>query len=78
MTATTPAVPATAGNTEIGRFNALKHGVLSRYTVLHGRTPTNTAPSSPRWRPNTRRRDRPKSIWSRSWLAFCGANAAFA
>jgi hypothetical protein len=34
MTETKPALPAEAGGTEITRFNALRHGVLSRYTVL--------------------------------------------
>ena len=34
MTATKPALPAEPGGTEITRFNALRHGVLSRYTVL--------------------------------------------
>ncbi len=34
MTETKSALPAGAGGTEITRFNALKHGVLSRYTVL--------------------------------------------
>jgi hypothetical protein len=34
MTRTTQALPAEAGGTEITRFNALRHGVLSRYTVL--------------------------------------------
>jgi hypothetical protein len=29
-----PALPAETGSTEITRFNALRHGVLSRYTVL--------------------------------------------
>jgi hypothetical protein len=33
MTDTNP-TPAETGSTEITRFNALKHGVLSRYTVL--------------------------------------------
>jgi hypothetical protein len=33
MTETKPALPAETG-TEITRFNALRHGVLSRYTVL--------------------------------------------
>jgi hypothetical protein len=28
-------LPATIGGAEITRFNALRHGVLSRYTVLH-------------------------------------------
>ena len=34
MTETTPALPAEAGGYEMTRFNALRHGVLSRYTVL--------------------------------------------
>ncbi len=34
MTVTKPALPPETGGTEITRFNALRHGVLSRYTVL--------------------------------------------
>jgi hypothetical protein len=34
MTETKPALPTETGGTEITRFNALRHGVLSRYTVL--------------------------------------------
>jgi hypothetical protein len=34
MTKTEPTLSAETGGTEITRFNALKHGVLSRYTVL--------------------------------------------
>jgi hypothetical protein len=34
MTRMTQAFPAEASGTEITRFNALRHGVLSRYTVL--------------------------------------------
>src|SRR5437773_2768923 len=34
MNETTPALPVETGGTEITRFNALRHGVLSRYTVL--------------------------------------------
>lgn len=34
MTKTMQASPAETGGTEITRFNALRHGVLSRYTVL--------------------------------------------
>jgi hypothetical protein len=34
MTETKSTLPAGAGGAEITRFNALKHGVLSRYTVL--------------------------------------------
>ena len=34
MNETRPFLPAESGGTEITRFNALRHGVLSRYTVL--------------------------------------------
>jgi hypothetical protein len=34
MTQTKPALSAETGGTEITRFNAIRHGVLSRYTVL--------------------------------------------
>ena len=34
MTRTTQTLPVATGGTEITRFNALRHGVLSRYTVL--------------------------------------------
>ena len=34
MSACKPSLPAEAGGTEITRFNALRQGVLSRYTVL--------------------------------------------
>jgi hypothetical protein len=34
MTDTSPRLPAETGSSGITRFNALKHGVLSRYTVL--------------------------------------------
>jgi hypothetical protein len=34
MTRTPQTLPAETGGTEITRFNALRHGVLSRYTVL--------------------------------------------
>src|SRR4029077_2472866 len=34
MTSTTQTLPAEIGGTDITRFNALRHGVLSRYTVL--------------------------------------------
>ena len=34
MTGTTQTLPAETGGTDITRFNALRHGVLSRYTVL--------------------------------------------
>src|SRR5215212_6153433 len=34
MTETAPSLPAKTSGTELTRFNALRHGVLSRYTVL--------------------------------------------
>jgi hypothetical protein len=34
MTQTKPALSAETGGTEVTRFNALRHGMLSRYTVL--------------------------------------------
>jgi hypothetical protein len=34
MTKTEPTLSAETGGTEVTRFNALKHGVLSRYTVM--------------------------------------------
>src|SRR4051812_49921742 len=34
MSETNPALPAESRGTEITRFNAMRHGVLSRYTVL--------------------------------------------
>ena len=34
MTSTTETLPVETGGTDITRFNALNHGVLSRYTVL--------------------------------------------
>src|SRR5271168_598926 len=34
MNETKSTLPAKIGGTEVSRFNALRHGVLSRYTVL--------------------------------------------
>src|SRR4030095_8876633 len=34
MTGTTKTLPSEASSTELTRFNALRHGVLSRHTVL--------------------------------------------
>ena len=34
MTTTTQTLRAETGGTDVTRFNALRHGVLSRYTVL--------------------------------------------
>jgi hypothetical protein len=54
MNETKPTLPAETGGMEMTRFNALRHGVLSRYTVLPGRMPANTTPWSRRWWPSTR------------------------
>ena len=43
-----------------------------------GRTRTNTRPGRVRSSPSTRRRGRPRSIWSRNWPAFFGASAGCA
>ena len=34
MGETAPTLPVASGGYELTRFNALRHGVLSRYTVL--------------------------------------------
>jgi hypothetical protein len=39
MNATIPSLPTETGGTDITRFNALRHGVLSRYTVLPWENP---------------------------------------
>jgi hypothetical protein len=37
MASTTQTLPAETGGTDMTRFNALRHGVLSRYTSRHGK-----------------------------------------
>ena len=78
MTNTTQTLPVETGGTDITRFNALRHGVLSRYTVLPWEAPTNTARLSRRWWPSMLRRARPRSTLSRRSPASCGASAGFA
>ena len=46
MTGTKPILQAERGGTEITRFNALRHGVLSRYTVLPSAPPLVTLKES--------------------------------
>ena len=69
-------LPATVGGTEITRFNALRHGVLSRYTVLPwedtaeygdlvAALTTEHAPCGP-----------PRSTWSRNSPGSFGASVA--
>ena len=69
MNETKSALPAKIGGAEITRFNALRHGVLSRYTVLPwercGRISRRSW--SRRSSPSTPCTGRPRSIWSRNW-----------
>ena len=69
---------AEVSSTELTRFNALRHGVLSRYTVLPGKTPTSIRRSWQRWWPSTHRKDRLRNIWSRRSRASCGENVGCA
>ena len=62
-------------STESAQFNALRHGVLSRYTVLPWRDAAEYQPWSRPLSPSTLRKDRPRSIWLRNWSAFFGASA---
>jgi hypothetical protein len=61
--------------TEITRFNSLRHGVLSRYTVLPWEDADEynalVRPSSL----SMLRRARPRSIWSRKWPASFGGRS---
>ena len=66
MTETKLDLRARTGGTEITRFNALRHGVLSHYTVLPWENPEDITPSSRRWWPSMGHRGRPRSILSRS------------
>jgi hypothetical protein len=78
MTKTTQTLPAETGGTDITRFNALRHGVLSRYTVLPWERPTNTGQLSRCWWPSTVRRAQPRSTSSRRLPASSGASGGFA
>src|SRR5262245_14991824 len=77
MSETKSNLPAESGSTELTRFNALRHGVLSRYIVLPWEDADEYAPSSRRSRPSVSPRVRPRSIWSRNWQGFYGGNAVF-
>ena len=78
MNETKPALPAETGGTEITRFNALRHGVLSRYTVLPWEDADEYHALVAALVAEHARRDRPRSIWSRNWPASCGASAGCA
>ena len=78
MNETKSALPAKIGGTEITRFNALRHGVLSRYTVLPWEDAAEYrdlvaslvaehAPQGPT-----------EGIWLRNWPAFFAASAGCA
>ena len=60
--------------TRLTRFNALRHGVLSRYRSCHGRTLTSVARWSLPWSRSIGLMDRRKSTWSRNSPASCGAS----
>jgi hypothetical protein len=76
MTETEPMQPTEPSGTEATRFNALKHGVLSRYTVLpwedgtkyHALVTALVSEHAPQ--------GRPRNISSRNWPGFSGENAA--
>ena len=78
MNEITVALPADAGGTEVTRFNALRHGVLSRYAVLPWEDADEYHAVVGALVASTDRRGRPRSIWSRNWRASCGASAACA
>ncbi len=75
MTETTQAVlPSETGGYGTSRFNALRHGVLSRYTVLPWEDEGEYKPCLRRLSPSTDLRGQRKSTWSRNSSASCGAS----
>ena len=63
------------GNYETTRFNALRHGVLSRYTVLPWEDEAEYQSLLDRpWSPSMRRQGRRRSTWSRNWPGSSGEN----
>ena len=77
MNALTP--PSTAvpnASYDETRFNALRHGVLSRHAILPGEDRAEyQAPCWMRSRQSTRHKVRPRSISSRNWRASSGVSA---
>jgi hypothetical protein len=69
-------LPAKIGGTEVTRFNAVRHGVLSRYTVLPWEDAAEYDDLLRRSSVSTPRMDPPRSIWSRSSPASFGASVA--
>ena len=78
MASATETLPVETGGTDITRFNALRHGVLSRYTVLPWESADEYRALWRRWWPSIIRRGRPRSTSSRRSLASSGASAGFA
>jgi hypothetical protein len=65
------------GNYEIARFNALRPGVLSQYTVLPWEGGAEYGALIEALAAEHSRRGRRRSISSRSWPEFSGANGGF-
>ncbi len=79
MTRTTQTLPAETGGTDITRFSALHHGVLSRYTVLPWESADEyRAVVEALVSPSIVRRARPRSTSSRRSPASSGASGGFA
>jgi hypothetical protein len=78
MVEISPVRPVQAGGTEFTRFNALRHGILSRYTVLPWEDAkeygTLLAALVAEHSPQVRR----KNTLSKSWRASYGASVACA
>ena len=74
MTTTPQTLPAVTGGTDVTRFNALRHGVLSRYTVLPWEDSDEYLASVTSLVAEHVPGARPRSIWSRSSPAFSGAS----
>ena len=78
MTRTTQTLPAETGGTDITRFNALRHGLLSRYTVLPWESADEYRAVVDSLVAEQVRRARPRSTSSRRLPASCGASGGFA
>ena len=78
MTKTTQTLPADTGGTDITRFNALRHGVLSRYTVLPWESADEYRTVVEALVAEHGPKARPRSTLSRRSPASSGASAGFA
>ena len=65
-----------SGNYEVARFNALRHGVLSRHTVLPWEDGEEYRSLLEAFVAEHKPKGRPRSISSRSWQASSGASGA--